>query len=44
MTQGAHTNFIDPRIGAAEAAAIHAAAITRDYSVNPRLGIHFFFV
>jgi hypothetical protein len=29
---------VDPRITAAEAAAIHAAAVTRDYNVNPRLG------
>ena len=39
MTHGAQpTAFIDPRIGPAEAAAIHAAAVTRDYSVHPRLG------
>ena len=28
----------DPRITAAEAAAIHASAVTRNYSVEPRLG------
>jgi hypothetical protein len=29
----------DPRLTHNEAAALHAAAVTRDYSVHPRLGI-----
>lgn len=29
---------LDPRIGAKEMASIHAAAVTRNYSVEPRLG------
>ncbi|KAI8828781.1 P-loop containing nucleoside triphosphate hydrolase protein [Chytriomyces cf. hyalinus JEL632] len=31
------SSSFDPRIGAKEAAAIHAAAVTRNYAVNPRM-------
>ncbi|KAJ3283321.1 Vacuolar ATP synthase subunit B [Rhizoclosmatium sp. JEL0117] len=31
------TSSFDPRIGEKEAAAIHAAAVTRNYAINPRM-------
>jgi ribosomal protein S26 len=36
-----HRTFNDPRITPADAAMIHAAAVTRDYSVQPRMGTRF---
>jgi len=31
----------DPRLSAQEAAAIHMAAVTRDYNIEPRLGNYY---